>query len=239
MGRIATAVVTGAVLVTVGTAAAVYAADDAEPEPDLPEPDMQTAQQLETAALEGTGLEIPEEWAIVDVRTEHHDERAVHVIRHQPGDYRLGGPHATVVLDQEGTILGFTTLSEEGAGAALLDEEEAQKRAFDFIHTVAPDYLSGLSVNFVQQHDETVTTDDGAEVTVSGMKVKMHHENGLYAWVIVGPDGGVLTYERDIAWDSGEGRRGTQMWLHDSWIAAYEGTGPQPAPPYADASGEP
>jgi hypothetical protein len=70
------------------------------------------------------------------------------------------------------------------------------------------------------------------------MKVKMHHDNGLYGWVIVGSDGQVITFERDIAWDAGEGRRGTQMWLHDAWIAAYEGAGPQPDAPYALAGRE-
>jgi hypothetical protein len=233
--RIATAVAVGAVLVTVGTAAAVYAATDTDPEPDLPEPDMQTAMHLETDALQGTGLEIPKDWAIVDVRTEHHDERAVTVIRHQPDEMRLGGPHATVVLDAEGTILGYTRLTEEDAGAALLDEAEAERHARNFLRELDPGYLEGLSVNFVQRHDEAITAADGTELTVSGMKVKFHHDGGLYAWVIIGPDGRVLTFERDIAWDSGQGRRGTQMWLHDSWIAAYEGTGPQPDAPYAVA----
>lgn len=45
----------------------------------------------------------------------------------------------------------------------------------------ASDYVDGLSVSWIDQHDETVTMPSGEAVTVSGMKVKMRHDNGLYA----------------------------------------------------------
>ncbi|GAB3768101.1 hypothetical protein [Microlunatus parietis] len=191
-----------------------------------------TAERRTADALRDTGLEVPTGWDIVDVRLERHDDRAVTVIRHQPDGHRLGGPHASLVLDDSGTILGFTRLAG-GAGAELPDEEAAREAALGFLQRVAPDYAAGLSVEWVDQHDEAITLRDGIAHTVSGIKVKLHHDDGRYAWVIVGPDAQILTYERDITWDSNQGRRGTQMWLHDSWIAAHEGTGAQPGPPYA------
>ena len=42
----------------------------------------------------------------------------------------------------------------------------------------------------------------GTERTISGVKVKTHHESGLYAWIVVGADGRIVTHERDIRWDS-------------------------------------
>ncbi|MEO3805550.1 hypothetical protein [Nonomuraea sp. B1E8] len=194
--------------------------------------DVNGAQRLEAGALNGTGLRIPHGWEIVRVRRERHDDRDVAVIRHQPDGYRLSGPHTSLVLDADGTILGFTRLQGDDH-RPLPHARRAEEIALRFLREVAPDHADGLTVNWVAQHDETVTRPDGATERISGMKVKTRHDNGLYTWVIVGPDETVLTYERDITWDSGRGRRGTQMWLHDSWIAAYEGTGPQPASPYA------
>ncbi|MFI7638303.1 hypothetical protein [Nonomuraea sp. NPDC049400] len=202
------------------------------PATERPTADVNGARHLEADALNGTGLRIPRGWEIVRVREERHDDRDVTVIRHQPDGYRLGGPHTSLVLDADGTILGFTRL-QDGDQGPLPRARRAEEIALRFLRQVAPDHAEGLTVNWVAQHDETVTRPDGTTETISGMKVKMHHDNGLYSWVIVGPDETVLTYERDITWDSGQGRRGTQMWLHDSWVAAYEGTGPQPASPYA------
>lgn len=73
-------------------------------------------------------------------------------------------------------------------------------------------------------------------MTITGMKVKGRQlSTGLYAWVIVGPDEQVITFERGIAWDSSQHRRLTQMWLHDAWIAARDGFAPQPGPLAAPA----
>lgn len=98
-----------------------------------------------------------------------------------------------------------------------------------------PRYARGLQVQWVERHDEHVRTPGGRERVISGMKVKTRHASGLYTWVIVDGAGRVLTYERDVRWDGAAGRRGTQMWLHDAWIAAHEGTGRQPEAPYAKA----
>ncbi|MGN9841669.1 hypothetical protein ACTMTI_26440 [Nonomuraea sp. H19] len=241
-----------AILATSGAAYAAISRDDiqaASAEPVTGPPERTTssptaapttaaandARRRATDALDGTGLLIPSGWEIVRVREERHDDRAVTVIRYQPDGYRPGGPHTSIVLDADGTILGFTRLQGVSDGP-LPGVSRAEEVALRFLRQVAPDYAEGLSVNWVSQHDEIVTRPDGATETVSGMKVKMHHGDGLYAWVIVGPDESVLTYERDITWDSGQSRRGTQMWLHDAWIAAYEGTGPQPGSPYALAT---
>jgi hypothetical protein len=182
-------------------------------------------------ALSAAGLPARSGWHPVLTREEEHDGRPVTVVRFQrEGEpVTMGAPHLTVVLDENDVLLGYTRL-DPAAGRAkdLPGDQRAHRIATGFVGDLDPRYAAGLSVAWVDRHDEKVTTADGAEVTVSGMKVKSHHENGLYAWVIVGAGGEILTYERDIRWDSSAGRRGTQMWLHDSWIAAHDGEGAQP-----------
>lgn len=197
--------------------------------------DSATARNLEAQALFGTGLATPSDWDVVDVREGDHDGLPVTVIRRQPGGYRLGGPHTTVVADRDGRLLGYTSLRPGGAGR-LPDRAESRRAAFDLIRRAAGAYADDLVVQWIKPHDETVTDDGGQVRTVTGMKVKTRHADGRYTWAVVGPGGVCLTYERGIHWDAARARRGTPMWLHDGWIAARDGVGPQLDPPYAIAS---
>ncbi len=212
----------------------------ARPAPAQPEapPAAQPAVPPTTAqaALDTARLAIPAGWLPVATRHERHDDRPVTVVRYQAeAPARGGGEHVTVVLDEGGTLLGYTRMVAYATGA-LPDDDQAERQAMEWLRSFDADYAAGLTVSWIDQHDETVTDAAGTERTISGVKVKTHHESGLYAWIIVGADGQIITYERDIRWDSSAGRRGTEMWLHDTWIAAREGGGPQPDAPYAIAS---
>jgi hypothetical protein len=44
-------------------------------------------------------------------------------------------------------------------------------------------------------------------------------------WLIVGADREVMVFERDIVWANLEGRRQSEKWLHDSWLAEQRKTG--------------
>lgn len=195
--------------------------------------DTDTALELEALALSGTGLTVPAAWGVVDVRTGDHSGVPVTVVRRQPHGYRLGGPHASVVADPGGRLLGFTCLRPTGRPGRP-ERSDSRKAAFDLIRrTAGCGYADDLSLQWIKAHEETVTEADGTVRTLTGMKVKTWHADGLYTWVIVDSDGTCLTYERDVHWDAAHSRRGTQMWLHDAWIAAHDGTGPQPDPPFA------
>jgi hypothetical protein len=51
------------------------------------------------------------------------------------------------------------------------------------------------------------------------MKVKCRNTaDGRWFWVIVGPGGQVITFERDVVWHTSLGMRCTEMWLHDLWL---------------------
>lgn len=74
---------------------------------------------------------------------------------------------------------------------------------------------------WIDRHDEIITLKDeknneSVNITISGMKYKCYlKDKDNYAWIIVGPDGKVITFEQGIIWDNG---RVTEKWLHDSWL---------------------
>ncbi|MFI6288523.1 hypothetical protein ACIBCM_27885 [Streptomyces sp. NPDC051018] len=197
-----------------------------------------SATRQSQESLTDAGLAVPDGWRPVQVREDEHDDRPVTVVRYERGAQRtLGGEHITTVVDGRGTLLGYTRMTLDAASSSVSSdkaaEKAAEKAAFDWMERFVPEHAEGLDVQWVNRHDEEVRDQAGTEHTVSGAKVKSRHDNGLYTWVIVNDKGEIITYERDIRWDDSEGRRGTQMWLHDKWIAAREGSGPQPESPYA------
>jgi hypothetical protein len=131
--------------------------------------DFATALDLEAQALFGTGLTTPSDWDIVDVRAGDDDGLPVAVIRRQPGVYRLGAPHTTVVADGDGRLLGYTSL-RPGGPARLADRAESRKAAFDLIRRAAGAYADDLAVQWIKPHEETVTEDGGSIRAVTGMK---------------------------------------------------------------------
>ncbi|MDF2712756.1 MAG: hypothetical protein K0R62_8408 [Nonomuraea muscovyensis] len=146
-----------AVLTAVGTASAVTGGDETPPaigqaDADLSRPEAEAgamphpagpatagvkdARRPAADALNGADLRIPPGWEIVYARKERHDDRHVTVIRHQPDGYRLGGPHASLVLDADGTILGFTRL-RHGDDGPLPDRRSAEEITLRFLRQSA------------------------------------------------------------------------------------------------------
>jgi hypothetical protein len=184
--------------------------------------------------LQAAGLSVPAGWQAVDRRRASHDGRAVTVVRWAPGAERtLGGQHVSVVVDDLGVLLGWTRMTPEVADRPIPDAEQARAAAFGWLAGFASEHARALEVLWVRQHDETVRDDRGVRSLIRGAKVKTRQADGRYTWVVMDGRDAVLTYERDVRWDGVAGRRGTEMWLHDSWVAAREGSGPQPPAPYA------
>lgn len=181
------------------------------------------------------GLTIPDRYVRQHVRHELHEDIPVTVTRYQATpELTYGGEHVTTVIGSDnGTLYGYTRQLATSDESALPDTDTARKIAFDLLGRADADYAAGLRELWIDRHDEQITTADGNPATVAGIKVKTGHDNGLYAWVIVGEHGQVVTYERDIAWISAEARRHTHMWLHDQWITAHDAGGPELDPPLA------
>lgn len=143
--------------------------------------------------------------------------------RNDGANRQLGGEHYSMVLGQDGKLLGKSWFDLALCQGALPSAGQAQRIAFAYLEQHAPDLLPELALQWVQAHEETLyaqQADGGVRPhTLTGMKVKCRNgADGRYFWVIVGPGGVVLTFERNVVWDFAHGQRQTEKWLHDSWL---------------------
>lgn len=153
------------------------------------------------------------------------DDETAELVRYERSDARnagFGGEHFSTVIASNGRLKGFARIDLDLIGRDLPSREEAQAIAMDFLQKQAPDLLPGMKLSWIDPHDEPLrVTRDGKteDLTLTGMKVKMRNTaDGLWFWVIVGADHNVMVFERDIHWISFPGHRGTEKWLHDSWL---------------------
>lgn len=153
------------------------------------------------------------------------DRQEAELVRYERVDRRnaaLGGEHFSTVIGDDGRLKGFARIDLDLVGGQLPSREETQAIAMDFLRGAAPDLLPGMKISWIEPHDEPLRVSrDGRteDLTLTGMKVKMRNSaDGLWMWVIVGADRKVMVFERDINWITFPGRRGTEKWLHDSWL---------------------
>nr|WP_278501039.1 hypothetical protein [Brucella intermedia] len=153
------------------------------------------------------------------------DGKGAELVRYERSDARnaaLGGEHFSAVIADDGQLKGFARMDLDLVGGQLPSREDTQAIAMDFLRTNAPDLLPGMKISWIEPHDEPlrVTRNGRTEnLTLTGMKVKMRNSaDGLWMWVIVGADRKVMVFERDIHWIRFPGHRGTEKWLHDSWL---------------------
>lgn len=162
----------------------------------------------------------------------------------------LGGEHITCIFDAETKqLLGYTRMRGElTPNVADLTHQQALKTALTFLTRVAPDlipaatnlpelntlekhermefspglHLGNVEIQWMDDHPELLTL-NRQKTEIHGMKIKMYiPKYKLWAWVIVGCDNQVLTFERNISWDFDAMIRQTQMWLHDDWLKTQD-----------------
>lgn len=153
------------------------------------------------------------------------DGETAELVRYERVDGRnagFGGEHFSTLTASNGRLKGFARIDQDLVGRDLPSREEAQAVAMDFLQKQAPDLLPGMKLSWIDPHDEPlrVIRDGRTEnLTLKGMKVKMRNTaDGRWFWVIVGADRKVMVFERDIHWITFPGHRGTEKWLHDSWL---------------------
>ncbi len=157
------------------------------------------------------------------------DGEDAELIRYERADGRntgLGGEHASLVVDAAGRLRGFARHHLALSDGTLPPRTQAHAVALDFLERFAPDLLPNHEVKWIEPHDETILIARGdarVAVTLPGMKVKIFNQaDGRWLWVIVGTDGDVAVFERDIVWITIPGHRQTEKWLHDSWLAEQD-----------------
>lgn len=203
----------------VGTAASIALADSTKGNPMT----VTTAAAQPAAAVVNTFM--PTGYREVDRRAVSVDGEGAELVRYERRDGRntaFGGEHFSTVIAENGRLKGFARIDLDLVGGELPSREETQAIAMDFLRDAAPDLLPGMKISWIEPHDEPLrVTRNGRteDLTLTGMKVKMHNSaDGLWMWVIVGADRKVMVFERDINWITFPGRRGTEKWLHDSWL---------------------
>lgn len=180
------------------------------------------SQALEKAVQH---LEIPEGYTLKNVQSQKQNSSEVWVFRYEKvlGENNgLGGEHFSFVVDKrKNRILGFTWMDQSLSTGLLPSKEETETAARTFLDKVEPGLFEKLENLWIDRHDETITVKNSKRqsetITVSGMKYKCYlKEQDDYAWVIIGSNRKIITFEQGIVWNNG---RVTEKWLHDSWYA--------------------
>lgn len=153
------------------------------------------------------------------------DGEPAELVRYEREDGRnaeLGGEHFSTVVSEDGRLKGFARMDLDLVGGALPSREESRKIAMEFLAEAAPDLPPVLKISWIEPHEEPLRVTRSGRIenlTLTGMKVKMRNTaDGRWMWVIIGADRKVMVFERDIVWITFPGHRGTEKWLHDSWL---------------------
>lgn len=166
-------------------------------------------------------IEVPNEFHFQTVTKVKTNGEEAYLFRYQKDENKgLNGEHFSfVVSKEEKQILGFTNMSKKYNDLNMLSRKETEKIAKKFLTKIDGKLEDDLENLWIERHDEQIFVDNGKATTIAGMKFKCYRSaKDDYAWVIVGFDGSIVTFERDIKWNTQEHRRITEKWLHDSWI---------------------
>mgnify|MGYP000854496439 CR=1 FL=1 len=165
-------------------------------------------------------IEIPKDYQFHSVRKAEADNVPVYLFRFEKSENKdLKGEHFSFVIsEKEKQILGFTNMDKKYSNTNMLSKSETEKIAKGFLLNLDKSLANGLKNLWVERHDEEIWV-NGKKTTISGMKYKCYQSaKNNYAWVIIGFDGSVITFERNIKWNNSEHKRITEKWLHDSWL---------------------
>ena len=170
------------------------------------------------------GIAIPENYHLQQAKKVVVNYRDAVLFRYEK-DKNNGstGEHFSFVISEEPlAILGFTFMDRRYSNTNLPTGTETKKVARDFLKKIDAGLNQELENLWIKRHDESVSLAGGRSV-IAGMKYKCYRSShDDYAWVIVGFDGSIVTYERDIKWNTKEQKRITEKWLHDSWLNEQE-----------------
>lgn len=173
---------------------------------------------------------LPHGYKLVSTKNVLHDSLNVCINRYQKSlTEELFGEHfsiSTEVVTQK--LLGIMFLDKTLETVDIPSEEEAQEVALGFMKTYASDIYNSIEVRWIRPllrepknppHDEPFWINSlGNKVAITGVRVKMFDKlSQKFAWVIVGKNKKIVSFERDIMWDYEKKCRLTQKWLHDSW----------------------
>lgn len=164
-------------------------------------------------------IKIPSEYNFSSVNKVKVDGLAAYLFRFEKSENFNSAEHYSFIIsEKDKQILGFTMMDKKYANANSISKKETEKTAKDFLLKLDPSLAKNLKNIWIEKHDEEIVI-NGKKTIVSGMKYKCYRaSNNDYAWVIVGSNNSIITFERNIKWDNNKYERITEKWLHDNWL---------------------
>ncbi|MGJ9459918.1 hypothetical protein [Oceanobacillus sp. CF4.6] len=165
-------------------------------------------------------ISIPLGYEFKEVRSERQNKDDVWVFRYEKsnGDNNgLGGEHFSFTVNQDSyRILGTIWMDRRFVtGQQLPSSQETLQISKTFIDQTQPGLFERLENTWIRPEDTAIMV-DGEKMTVTGMRCKFYAPlENRWAWVIVGPDKDIISFEQEMVWIGG---RISEMWLHDSWL---------------------
>lgn len=165
-------------------------------------------------------IKIPTSYQFHSVSKVKADNVAAYLFRFEKDVNKglMGEHYSFIVSENERQILGFTNMDVRYSNLNMLSKSETEKIARDFLLKLDGTLANDLKNLWIERHDEEILV-DGEKTILAGMKYKCYRSSrNDYTWVIVGFDGSIITFERNIRWNTIEHKRFTEKWLHDSWV---------------------
>jgi len=191
-------------------------------------------QKDQAQALIASRVDIPEGYKLTSHLLQSHDEVPVFIFRYEKSNGKntgLGGEHFSVSVDLGATkIMGVMHVDETHCGEGLPNDDDAQDAAIQWLPKIAPELVDQYEVKWILSQKEEpekiphecpfpFKDDEGKEHLVTGVRVKLFfQELDSWGWVIVGRDGQIISFEREVIWNTTLSRRSTPAWLHDNYI---------------------
>lgn len=183
---------------------------------------------LKTVSLDETQIywnefekffEVPNDYQFHSVSKVKADNFSAYLFRFEKQENNgLGGEYFSFLISENKQILGFTNMDKKYANLKMLSKSENEKTAKEFLLKIDKSLANDLKNLWTERHDEEIII-NGQKIILAGMKYKCYRSSqNDYAWVIVGFDGSVMTFERNIKWNNVAHKRITEKWLHDSWL---------------------
>lgn len=166
-------------------------------------------------------VKIPTGYSFLSVNKVKADDVQAYLFRFEKSENKgVEGEHYSFVIsEKDKQVLGFTNMDKRYSNTKMLSKSETEKIAKDFLLKLDNSLANELKNLWIERHDEEILV-NGIKTVIAGMKYKCYRASqNDYAWVIVGFDGSVITFERNIKWNNSEHKRITEKWLHDSWLA--------------------
>ncbi len=167
-------------------------------------------------------IEIPDGYHFSSVKKVMANDVSSYLFRYQKDGNKgkKGEYFSFIISEKEKRILGFTNMDRKYANLQMLSKEQTAAIAKDFLVEIDSELAAELKNLWIERHDEHILVTGEKGITVAGMKYKCYRLiKDDYAWVIVGFDGSIITFERNIKWNNDAQKRITEKWLHDSWVS--------------------